>query len=60
MKVIKCEICEAVFFEDNGETQDKRSFENFVCVDCSDEIAERRAGNITAGKHVSTGECGIE
>jgi NAD-dependent SIR2 family protein deacetylase len=40
MKVIKCEKCGDIFFEDDGSVGDHRSFEVYLCVECSGEHEE--------------------
>jgi NAD-dependent SIR2 family protein deacetylase len=37
MKVVKCEKCEEIFFEKDGSVGDHRSFETYLCAECSDE-----------------------
>jgi hypothetical protein len=37
MKVVKCEKCGEIFFDDDGSVEDHRSFETYLCADCSDE-----------------------
>jgi hypothetical protein len=37
MKVIKCEKCGEIFFEADGSVGDHRSFEQYLCAECSDE-----------------------
>lgn len=51
MKVIKCEKCGNIFFEDDGSSNDHRSLEAYLCTKCSDEHKEeiRRY----EGRHVS-------
>jgi formylmethanofuran dehydrogenase subunit E len=40
MKVIKCEKCGDIFLEDDGSVGDHRSFEVYLCAECSDEHKE--------------------
>jgi hypothetical protein len=40
MKILKCEKCSEIFFEDDGSVGDHRSYEQYICSDCSDEHKE--------------------
>lgn len=55
MKVLKCEICGEIFFEDNNSDKDTRSFEEFTCVDCSEISSDISRSEENEGYGIWTG-----
>lgn len=37
MKIVKCSDCEQIFFDEDGNKESWRSFEEFICEECQTE-----------------------